>query len=437
MIDTLILSGIVGTIAGIITGLLPAIGPFLMMILAYPALQGLSPTDIVVFYSTMLIASNFSGSVTGILFGIPGENNSVVSSELGFKLSKRGHGSYALASTAWGSWLASLAAVVAMLVMIEWFSTTTFFYSSRTQALVLAIIYIIMLFTRRGVWLVLIGSLLATIGYNDFWGSATMLGVPSLANGINFLPVACAVTLIPMLYRELINKKVTPTRIKQFPSTAYILRRWWVQRWTWARSLISGFVLGLLPGIGTVVVGNASYVLEKKFSSSPSRQLLSAESSNNASAISSLIPLVCFGIPITLSEAILVNLLAEKNSIISFTWFQYVYAWNTTRLEWVYLMVALSATISLFVCWQLAPKLGRMVMINNRWLFWALTTILISTVIALGIQGGSLLLDMLTMLCLIPLGIYFRNTNTQILLLAFLLFDTSSTVFYNYYQLMR
>lgn len=437
MIDSLILSGVVGTVAGIITGLLPAIGPFLMMILAYPILQGLPTTDIVVFYSTMLIASNFSGSVTGILFGIPGENNSVVSSEVGFKLSKRGHGSYALASTAWGSWLASITTVILMLSMIEWFSNTTFFYSSRTQALVLAIIYIIMLFTRHGVWLVLIGSLLAAIGYNDQWGSSTMFGISALANGINFLPVACAITLIPMLYRELLNKTITPTGVKQFPSVSYVLMRWWIQRWTWVRSLASGFFLGLLPGIGTVIVGNVSYVLEKKFSSSPTKQLLSAESSNNASAISSLIPLVCFGIPITLSEAILVNLLAEKNAIISFTWFQHIYAWGMTRLEWTYFMIVVSATISLFVCWKLAPKLSRLVMINNQWLFWILTSILMSTVIALGLQNGSLLLDLLTILFLIPLGIYFRHTNTQILLLAFLLFDTSSTVFYNYYQLLR
>ena len=201
--------------------------------------------------------------------------------------------------------------------------------------------------------------------------------------------------------------------------------------------MVVGTFVGLIPGIGTVIVGNASYFIEKKFGNHPSRLLLSAESANNSSAVSSLIPLLCFGIPITLSEAILVTMLAERHSIVNLNWFS---AENTvagiTNLSLIYLVLFIAGTLALGICWYMAGYFGKMVMSHLKSIFWAVIAVLMIAMVYAGIEENKLWIDLTTFFVLLPIGVLLRKYNTQTLLLAFLLFATSSRQFYQFWQLI-
>jgi putative tricarboxylic transport membrane protein len=355
--EEIIIVSIFGFVTGIFVGLIPAVGPFLTMVILYPLLVTFDPMNIVLFYVTMLTAANFSGSVTGVLFGVPGEANAVVSAQLGFKYSARGHGSYALAMTALGSWLSATLAIIILIYGIVFLSDQGWIYSSKVQSVVFAVVYLLMLTSFNAFLQILIGSFLACIGYSDMWGEATIFGVSALAQGLSFLPVATAIVIIPFLYREVYirDPKALPNISGKPAGVIMVVKRFWKQKLSWLRSMFTGTFVGLIPGIGTVIVGNASYFIEKRFGQHPGRLLLSAESANNASAVSSLIPLLCFGIPITLSEAMLVTLLAERHSIVNLNWFSAEnIATGLSNLELIYIMLFLAGTFSLVLCciWQ-------------------------------------------------------------------------------------
>jgi TctA family transporter len=437
--EQLIISSMIGLVTGIFVGLMPAVGPFLTMIILYPFLLSLDPMSIVLFYVAMLTATNFSGSVTGVLFGVPGENNSVISSQLGFKYSARGYGAYALALTALGSWLSATVAILMLVFGLYALSDAGWIYSAKVQALVFGIVYALMLNSKNAFLQVVLGSFLAAIGYSDIWGEALIFGVSSLSEGLSFLPVATAIVIIPFLYKEVYvrDPKKLPSLSGRPANALIVISRWWRQRWAWVRSTITGTLFGLLPGIGTVIVGNASYFVEKKVSRLPGKLLLSAESANNSSAVSSLIPLLCFGIPITLSEAMLVTLLAEKHSIINLNWFTAANVeTGISNLNLIYIVLFVASTISLIVCWYMAGYLGKLIMNNLRRIFWFVIAVLMAAMVYAGIDENKLWLDLITFVTLLPIGVLLRHYNTQTLLLSFLLFDTSSRVFFNFQQII-
>ena len=62
-----------GILAGIIFGIIPGAGPFIAIASLYSILNYGNPLDIFIFYVSLLIASNYMNSITGILYGIPGD----------------------------------------------------------------------------------------------------------------------------------------------------------------------------------------------------------------------------------------------------------------------------------------------------------------------------------------------------------------------------
>ena len=64
---------ILGIIAGIIFGIIPGAGPFLAIATLYPFLATFDAISIFIFYVSLLITTNYTNSVTGILYGIPGD----------------------------------------------------------------------------------------------------------------------------------------------------------------------------------------------------------------------------------------------------------------------------------------------------------------------------------------------------------------------------
>src|SRR5699024_6257921 len=87
-------------------------------------------------------------------------------------------------------------------------------------------------------------------------------------------------------------------------------------KFTFARSSLLGFVVGVLPGAGATIASFLTYSLEKKISKTPEKfgkghipGLVAPEASNNAATSGSMIPLLTLGIPGSASTAILLGAL--------------------------------------------------------------------------------------------------------------------------------
>ena len=91
-------------------------------------------------------------------------------------------------------------------------------------------------------------------------------------------------------------------------------------------SLIGSFI-GFVPHVGTSVGTNLSYAFERYLGKRKGtyrddgdvKSLISAETSNNATNMTGLMPLLLIGIPISGSETLLLSLIEINTYIINYT----------------------------------------------------------------------------------------------------------------------
>lgn len=426
---------------GLAVGILPGIGPTVCMVLAYPFLATVDPFLAILFYVNMVIASQFSGSVTSVVYGVPGENTSFVASTLGFKYTVRSHGQYALAITSLGSAIASILALAVVFLLFDTIKDQTFFYSSKTQTAILILVYLSLIMAGRdrwsGVLQLMLASGLALIGYNEIYTTSFTFGIDALISGLAWMPVVMAVMVIPGLYHELWKSQ---DRQRQGISINHgykkILRRANRFKISILRSSSFGIMFGLIPGIGTVAVSSAAYFFEKIWTRQPSKLLLAAENSNNSAVVASLVPLLAFGIPINTSETLLIELLQTKNTIINMEWFlsPVTSSSEITKMTFLFLAMAATSILAMLFCWQWVKILIKTYVVDTKVLFALITVILMCAMVYQSLTSGRLMLDMITFLLLLPLGWAWRGKNVMTFMISFVIFDYSSKIFTNFLQ---
>ena len=99
---------LLGIVTGVLFGIIPGAGPFLAIATLYPLLQILDPFNILLFYISLLITTNYTNSVTGILYGIPGDAAAVTTARHGHKLFLKGKGHLAVSNNAISSTIGSV-----------------------------------------------------------------------------------------------------------------------------------------------------------------------------------------------------------------------------------------------------------------------------------------------------------------------------------------
>ena len=128
-----------GVLAGTVFGIIPGAGPFLAIATLYPILGTFDPIGIMIFYVALLITSNYTNSVTGILYGIPGDAGAVTTARYGHKMFLEGKGHYAVSSNAISSTIGSIFAILVFLVSLPFIFQLFKFYNSTIQLIVISI----------------------------------------------------------------------------------------------------------------------------------------------------------------------------------------------------------------------------------------------------------------------------------------------------------
>ena len=73
----LLLPGLVGIIAGFVSGFIPGIGNFAALLVIFPYLYTLDPVQVLVLYVALTTISQYIGSIPAISYGVPGESSSI------------------------------------------------------------------------------------------------------------------------------------------------------------------------------------------------------------------------------------------------------------------------------------------------------------------------------------------------------------------------
>ena len=303
----LFIISLLGIIVGVIFGMIPGASAFLAMATFYPLLYYTDPISIITFYVSLLITINYANSVTGILYGIPGDPAAAVTARHGHKMLREGDGHLAVSSNAVSSTIGSIFAVGLFLLFLPSIFSLFKFYNSTIQVCVLLLaIVLLMLMSHQKIWktilLFTLGGILAKIGFDNLthqtWGT---FGIEYLTLGIPFSSMMIGLYIIPEVLKFKDTEFSNENKITKF---GYSIK-------TLPSTLIGSFVgfwCGLVPGVTNIL---GSY-LSSSFAKSDVDKIAAAESANNSGALSSLLPLIILGIPIVSSEVLVYYLIVAQ-----------------------------------------------------------------------------------------------------------------------------
>ena len=133
-----------GVLSGVVFGIIPGAGPFLAIATIYPLLLNLDPFNILIYYIALLITTNYTNSVTAILYGIPGDPTAVVTARHGHTLFLKGEGHLAVSSNAVSSTIGSIFAIGLFLLFLPNIYIAFQFYNSTIQLVVISLALVLL-----------------------------------------------------------------------------------------------------------------------------------------------------------------------------------------------------------------------------------------------------------------------------------------------------
>jgi len=313
---------LIGIVIGFIVGILPGLGGSVTMALMLPFTFGMEPIQAFAFLLGMKVVTSTTGDITSVLFGIPGEATSAAVVLDGNPMARKGQAGRALGAVLMSSLVGAVigAAVLAASIPIirpivlafgppEFFMLTVVgltFIASLSDGQVI-----------KGLIMATFGVLIALVGIDPQAGVPRYaFGQLDLWDGLGIVPIVIGLFGGPellqlMLSKESISGKSSASKISGVGQGVMDTFRHWV---CVAKAGIIGSGIGVIPGVGGSVAQFIAYGYAKQSSKTPEEfgkgsieGLLAAAGNNNAKDAASLVPMIAFGLPGSVSTAILLN----------------------------------------------------------------------------------------------------------------------------------
>src|SRR3989454_34553 len=280
------------------------------MSILFPVTYAMTPTASIIMMAGIYYGAMYGGSTTSILANIPGETASLVTRLDGYQMARQGLAGPALGIAAFGSFIAGTASVLGIMLLGPPLATFALrFGPPEIFALLMLgftmVTYLAGASKLKAVAMALVGLLLATVGLDPMTATPRFTyGTITLMDGVGLVPIimglfGIAEVLLNIergVHQEIFNAPIQGL----LPNRA----QWRASAGPIARGSVLGFVLGILPGIGSIIPTFLSYALEKRIARHPQRfgrgaieGVAAPESANNAATGGSMIPPLTLGIP--------------------------------------------------------------------------------------------------------------------------------------------
>lgn len=353
-----------GILLGLLVGILPGVGHTVLLITLFPMLMMLPPDLILIFYIVSIQASEFSGSVSALSFGLLGEITSQPALDERSTIIANNALDVALKYSALASIVGCVLVMVPFPALLEWFRQQPVMMRTETVSFFsLLVLASVILWKENKVLvnalLVATGILMSMIGF-DNGGSIERhfltFGQPFLYNGIPMIAVVTGFIAMHALYKfkevRLSGSAVDYGNSRpnmSFPLMSSI------------RGSLIGSLAGMIPMVGAVLSSNLAHAIEKKIHKGTGldhslARLSAAEAANNSSFISVLIPLLVLGVAIIPSEMFLTIFLDVKN------WTPESFdGWKLVGIGfygWIVVSLVFSAVVSYFLCYTLVKPVS-------------------------------------------------------------------------------
>lgn len=320
---------IVAIILGTIFGALPGVSATMAVALGVPFTYSMDPIKGIAFLVAIYCSSITGGSITAILFKIPGTPSSAPTTIEGYALAQQGKAGYAMGVSLAVSAIGGMFSALVMLLLSPQLTKAALsFGPSELFAVTFLGLSILTSLDsdnmNRCIISGLLGLFLSCIGIDPLLGIPRLtFGSSLLTSGIEMIPVMIGIFAVTEVLKQ--TEKADFLRAEDgidggnvktvFPK----MREYWELKWNILRHSIIGTVVGILPGAGATIAAFLSYSTEAKMCKHPelighgSVELLCAsETSNNAATGGAMVPLLTMGIPGGSAAAIMMSALVLK-----------------------------------------------------------------------------------------------------------------------------
>lgn len=298
-----------GCLWGTMVGVLPGIGPLAGTAILIPLTFKLDPTGAIIMLAAIYYGSQYGGTITTILMGVPGEASSAITMIDGYQMAKMGRGGVALTGAAVGSFIGGTFATICLMLFAKP-AVTLALKLGPPEYFALMIVGLSMATGLAGKSMIkalimtVFGASLALIGLDPVVGTPRLtFGSVYLLEGIDLLSVVMGLfgmsevllsleeTARPMIRTKL--RELIPTRQDVKDSVKPVVR-----------GTLIGTALGIIPGLIPPVSSFLSYTIERRGSKHPEKfghgaleGVVGPETANNAHASAAMIPLLTLGLP--------------------------------------------------------------------------------------------------------------------------------------------
>ncbi|WP_407267799.1 tripartite tricarboxylate transporter permease [Radiobacillus sp. PE A8.2] len=316
-----ILMILLGTFVGLIFGAIPGLGTMVAIILLFPLTYGMSPLASVLMLVAAYQASEYGGSISSIILGIPGTPAAAATLLDGNTLAKNESPgkalTYSLTASTVGGLIGGIVLIFLCIPLAKFatkLSDPEFFLIG-----VLGLIAVGMLSTKdklKSMISVVLGLMIGTVGLDLLTGMPRVtFGSMQLMDGINLIALLIGVFALSELF-NMINTGLNKRQIVQSERLKTGLTAKEYKRIIKPMGLgsIVGSITGIFPGLGAGAASWFGYTLVKKFSKTKDtfgkgnpEGIAGPESANNAVVGGALVPLLALGIPGSASTAIILG----------------------------------------------------------------------------------------------------------------------------------
>ena len=312
---------VAGVLLVILVGVLPGLGAPNGVTLLLPLTFSMDPVSGIILLSCMYWGALFGGSITSILFNIPGEPSSVATTFDGYPMARQGRAGEALTAAFSSALLGALVGVLLITFLSSYIANFAIKFSSPEFFAVYLLAFCSFIGMGKSpplktIVALTIGFTIAAVGMDTVSGNLRLtFDRPELLKGISFEIAVIGLFGIGEILctvEEGLKFRGEPARInlKVVMQTWAKLPRYWM---TLLRSAAIGCWMGITPG-GPTAASFMSYSIAKRLSKDSANfgkgemeGVIAPETADHAAGTSALLPMLTLGIPGSATAAVMLG----------------------------------------------------------------------------------------------------------------------------------
>jgi TctA family transporter len=306
---------IAGTLAAMLFAFMPGLSGVTLMALAIPLTLHWDPLPVMLLFGALLGGATFMGSVTAILFNIPGTGPSAATMIDGHPLAQQGHARTALGCAAMSSALGSSVGVLVLILLIPVMRHAILTFGS-AEFMMLAVwgLTTVAAVSRgsmlKGLAAAGVGLLVSFVGFDPRTAELRYtFGSLYLHDGLSLVPVFLGIVAIAETIDLAVRSPRTisgKARVQELSGSLWLgMSSVFTHFGLFIRSSLIGTVIGMIPAVGGTVASFVAYGHaaqsagrdRERFGRGDIRGVIAPEAAHDAKDGASLVPTLALGVP--------------------------------------------------------------------------------------------------------------------------------------------